>query len=149
MFFLYQPLLLSLIGTSLLNCDTDSLSLSPSIIHKRLRNILHFINAYVMFRSFMLYLPQKFCNNDLCSSNYLNGNNPVKFYNDCINNNSSSVQCFVCKSDSFHDNAHTHSSLDETDPDSNFFNFVYPPLCYYYSNGFLARRRRRKKTLFQ
>ena len=60
------------------------------------------------------------------------------FHNDCINNNSSSVQCFVCRSDSFHDSAHTHSSLDEIDPDSNFFNFVYPTLCSYYSNGFLT-----------
>ena len=66
------------------------------------------------------------------------GNNPVKFHNDCINNNSSSVQCFVCMFDSFHDNVHTHSSLDETDPDSNFFNFVYPTLCNYYSNRFLT-----------
>ena len=56
----------------------------------------------------------------------------------CINNNSSTVQCFVCKSDSFYDSAHTHSSLDEIDPDSNFFNFVYPTLCSYYSNEFLT-----------
>ena len=68
------------------------------------------------------------CNNDFRSSNCLNCNNPVKFHNDCINNNSSSAQCFVCKSESFHDNAHTHSSLDETDPDSNFFYFVYPTI---------------------
>ena len=71
---------------------------------------------------------RNFFNNDFCTSNCLNGNNPAKFHNDCTNNNSSSVQCFVCKSDSFHDNAHTHSSLDETDPDSNFYLFIFYPL---------------------
>ena len=55
-FFMYQPLLQFLIGTLLLNFDTDSLFLSPSIIHKRLKNIVHFITAYVMFKSFILYL---------------------------------------------------------------------------------------------
>ena len=81
---------------------------------------------------------RNFFNNDFCLSNCLYCNDSVKFHNDCINNNSSTVQCFVCKSDSFYDSAHTHSSLDEIDPDSNCFNFVYPTLCSYYSNEFLT-----------
>ena len=44
-FYMYQPLLIFLIGTLLLNCDTDSLFLSLSIIHKRSENILHSITA--------------------------------------------------------------------------------------------------------
>ena len=81
---------------------------------------------------------RNFFNNDFCLSNCLYCNDSVKFHNDCINNNSSTVQCFVCKSDSFYDSAHTHSSLYEIDPDSNFFNFVYPTLCSYYFNEFLT-----------
>ena len=60
------------------------------------------------------------------------------YHNHCVYNNSSSVQCFVCMSDSCHDNVHTHSSLEEAVSDSNFFYFVYPTLCNYYSNGFLT-----------
>ena len=56
---MYQPLLLFLITTLILNCDTDSLFLSPSIIHRHPKNILHCITAYVMLKSFMLYLSQK------------------------------------------------------------------------------------------
>ena len=59
LFFIYQPLLLFLIRTLLLNCDTDSLFLSPSFIHEHLKNILHFITAYVMFKPFMLYVCHK------------------------------------------------------------------------------------------
>ena len=58
-FFMYQPLLLFFIGTLLLICDNDYLSSSP-IIHRRLKNTLHLVIAYVMFKSSMLYLSQKF-----------------------------------------------------------------------------------------
>ena len=58
-FFMYQPLLLFFIGTLLLICDTDYLFPSP-IIHRRLKNTLHLVIAYVMFKSSMLYLSHKF-----------------------------------------------------------------------------------------
>ena len=58
-FFMYQPFLLFFIGTLLLICDTDYLFLSP-IIHRRLKNTLHLVIAYVMFKSSMLYLSQNF-----------------------------------------------------------------------------------------
>ena len=56
---MYQPFLLFFIGTLLLICDTHYLFLSP-IIHRRLKNTLHLVIAYVMFKSSMLYLSQKF-----------------------------------------------------------------------------------------
>ena len=58
-FMMCQPLLLFFIGTLLLIFDTDSLFLSP-IIHRRLKNTLHLVITYVMFKSSMLYLSQKF-----------------------------------------------------------------------------------------
>ena len=56
---MYQPFLLFFIGTLLLICDTVYLFLSP-IIHRRLKNTLHLVIAYVMFKSSMLYLSQNF-----------------------------------------------------------------------------------------
>ena len=58
-FFYVSTFVIIFIGILLLICDTDYLFSSP-IIHRRLKNTLHLVIAYVMFKSSMLYLSQNF-----------------------------------------------------------------------------------------